>query len=70
MEKILIATSIISAVMLTVLILAQKTNTDAAGGMSSEDNTTRRGMEKNIYILTIIMAIIFAVSIFVRSFLK
>ncbi len=61
------ATSIISAIILSVLILAQKTNTDAAGGMSTEDKTTRRGAEKNIYIMTIITAIIFALSIFVFS---
>lgn len=70
MEKILTAINIISSILLVVLILIQKTNTDAAGGMSTEDKSTRRGAEKNIYNLTIIIAVIFAISLFAHALLK
>ena len=69
MTSLFLITSIISGVLLGVLILIQKTNTDAGGSFSSESsNHTRRGAEKSIHNLTIIIAIIFVVSLFIEAF--
>ena len=54
------------AVILVALILIQKTDSDAGGSFGGgSDSTwhTRRGGEKFIYILTIVIAIIFVLSV-------
>ena len=63
--------SIISGVLLTVLVLIQKTNTDAGGSFSSDSagGHIRRGAEKSLYNLTIIVAVVFAVSLFIEAFI-
>lgn len=57
--------SIISAVLLTILILLQTRGASLGAGMGGggEVNTVRRGSDKTIHQITIIMVIIFAGSI-------
>lgn len=63
-EKILIAIQLISSILLVIFILLQAKGTGLSGVFGGEGNVyrTRRGMEKNLFILTIIVAIIFAVT--------
>ncbi|MDI9354924.1 MAG: preprotein translocase subunit SecG [Cyanobium sp. MAG06] len=71
MTSLFLIISIISGVLLTLLVLIQKTNTDAGGSFSSDSMSgyLRRGAEKSIYNLTILVAIIFAVSLFIEGFI-
>lgn len=57
--------TIVSMVLLTVLILIQTRGASLGAGIGSsgEMNTERRGTDKTIYQLTIILAFIFAASI-------
>jgi preprotein translocase subunit SecG len=59
--------TIISALLMTILILVQVRGAGLGAGLggsgSSEMNTVRRGSDKTIFNLTIIVAIIFALSI-------
>jgi preprotein translocase subunit SecG len=59
--------TIISTIAMTILILVQVRGAGLGAGLggsgSSEMNTTRRGADKTIFNLTIIAAIIFALSI-------
>ncbi len=64
--------SIIS-ILLIVLILLQKTNTDGAGlggGDSLGINNKKRGLEKKIFQFTIFVAIIFIVFNLIALFTK
>ncbi len=54
------------AVVLIILILLQKTDSDAGGAFGGGNEAswhTRRGAEQVIYILTIIISILFVVSV-------
>lgn len=55
----------ITAILAVVLILLQQRGASlgAGFGSSSELYTTRRGLEKSLFITTIVMAVIFAMSI-------
>ncbi len=55
----------ITAILTVVLILLQQRGASlgAGFGSSSELYTTRRGLEKSLFITTIFMAVIFAMSI-------
>ncbi len=58
---------IVLAVMLITAILLQKTGSQIGGAFGGSDNFssafhTRRGFEKQLFILTIIVAILFALS--------
>ena len=55
----------ITAILTIVLILLQQRGASlgAGFGSSSELYTTRRGLEKSLFITTIVMAVIFTVSI-------
>ncbi len=55
----------ITAILTVVLILLQQRGASlgAGFGSSSELYTTRRGLEKSLFITTIVMAVIFAMSI-------
>jgi preprotein translocase subunit SecG len=57
--------SIISALFMTLLILVQTRGASLGAGLGGggEVNTTRRGTEKTIFQLTIITAIVFALSL-------
>lgn len=57
--------SIGSMVVMTILILIQTRGASLGAGLggSSEVNTVRRGSDKTIHQLTIILAVVFAVSI-------
>jgi preprotein translocase subunit SecG len=57
--------TIITMVLMTVLILIQTRGASLGAGIGSsgEMNTERRGTDKTIYQLTIILAFIFAASI-------
>ena len=57
--------SIISMLLMVLLILVQTRGASLGAGIggSAEINTERRGTDKTIYQLTIIMAVIFATSL-------
>ncbi len=57
--------TIISAVLLTVLILLQTRGASLGAGMGGggEVNTVRRGSDKTLHQITIVMVIIFSVSL-------
>lgn len=54
-----------SMILMTILILVQTRGASLGAGLggSGEVNTTRRGTEKTIFQLTIICAIVFALSL-------
>lgn len=57
--------TIATVVLLTILILVQTRGASLGAGIggSAEVNTTRRGTDKTIYQLTIVTALIFALSL-------
>lgn len=57
--------TIASVVFLTILILVQTRGASLGAGLggTAEVNTTRRGTDKTIYQMTIITALIFALSL-------
>lgn len=57
--------TIVTAVFLTLLILVQSRGASLGAGMggSAEVNTVRRGSDKSLHQLTIIVAVVFAGSI-------
>ena len=64
--------SVVSILLIT-LILLQKTNTDGTGALSSDGfigKTQKRGLEKMVFNITILMGIVFAVLNVVAIFVK
>ena len=59
------ATTLISAILSILLILVQQRGATLGSGSasSSELNTTRRGLEKSLFVTTIIFVVIFVASI-------
>jgi len=57
--------TLVSMVLMVILILVQTRGASLGAGLGSagEVNTTRRGTEKTIFQLTIICAIVFALSL-------
>lgn len=57
--------TIVSMVLMVILILVQTRGASLGAGLggAGEVNTTRRGTDKTIFQLTIVLAIVFAVSI-------
>lgn len=57
--------TMISVILLTILILVQTRGASLGAGLggAGEVNTTRRGTDKTIFQLTIVVAVIFAVSL-------
>lgn len=57
--------TIATVVLMTILILVQTRGASLGAGLggTAEVNTTRRGTDKTIYQLTIITAIVFALSL-------
>jgi preprotein translocase subunit SecG len=65
MRDILNWTTLISMIIMTLLILAQTRGASLGAGLGGggEVNTVRRGTDKSVHQLTIIMAIIFSLSL-------
>lgn len=65
--------TVTSAILMSILILVQVRGAGLGAGLggsgSSEMNTVRRGADKTIFNLTIIVAIIFALSILLELIL-
>lgn len=57
--------TIISVILLTILILVQTRGASLGAGLggAGEVNTTRRGTDKTIFQLTIVVSVVFAVSL-------
>jgi len=57
--------TIASCILMTILVLVQTRGASLGAGLggSAEVNTTRRGTDKTIYQLTIILAVIFSLSL-------
>ena len=57
--------TMISVILLTILILVQTRGASLGAGLggAGEVNTTRRGTDKTIFQLTIVVAVIFAISL-------
>jgi protein translocase SecG subunit len=55
------------AILLTILILVQRANTDAGGALGSDGGTAthfeKRGAERTIHRFTIIVAVVFVLSL-------
>ena len=64
--------TITSMVLMVILILVQTRGASLGAGIggAGEVNTTRRGTDKTIFQLTIILAIVFAVSIILSIIVK
>ncbi len=65
MEDILRITTLASAVLVSILILLQARGASLGAGFggSGELHTTRRGVDKTLHQITIILAVVFALSI-------
>ena len=73
MKSLLPYIQVIISVVLIALILLQRTGAQVGGAFGGSDNLssayhTRRVMEKGLFIATIILAILFAVSALVNLF--
>lgn len=64
-DAILQITTIVSGVLLVISILLQQRGASlgAGFGSSGELYTTRRGLDKNLFEATIVMAVVFVISI-------
>lgn len=70
-ESILQAVTVISAILMVLAILLQQRGASLGAGFggSSELFTTRRGLDKNLFEVTIFLAIVFVLSILVSLLL-
>ena len=68
LKKILISVQLISSILLVIFILFQAKGTSLSMIFGGEGNIyrTRRGLERGLFILTVIMGILFAVSAFLN----
>ena len=64
--------TVISMVLMVILILVQTRGASLGAGIggAGEVNTTRRGTDKTIFQLTIILAIVFSISIILSIIVK
>ena len=72
MQSFVLAANVILSVLLIVLVLVQRANTDAGGAFSSDSSTgafRRRGAERTLYRSTVLVSILFAVSLAMHAFL-
>ena len=71
MQSLILAANIVLSVLLIILVLMQRANTDAGGAFSSESVGTfkRRGAESLIYKSTIVVSILFAASLLAHALL-
>lgn len=66
-------TQIILSIILVTTIILQQTGAGVGGAMGGSDDSihyTRRGMEKVLFYVSIVVAILFALSAFVTLWLK
>ncbi len=67
MFQLLSIVHVLLAILLIVLVLIQRTNTDASGAFGADGGSgaalEKRGIEKSLHRLTIIVAIIFVLSL-------
>ena len=68
LSEILPVVTIVSAALMVLLILLQSRGATLGAGFGSSGElfTTRRGLEKNLYETTIVVAVIFVMSILVN----
>ena len=68
LTEILPVITVISAALMTLMILLQSRGATLGAGFGSSGElfTTRRGLEKNLYETTIVIAVIFVLSIVVN----
>lgn len=61
MEKIILISQIVVSVLLIIFILLQQRGTALGAGFggSGDSYSTKRGVQKNLYILTIISGVLF-----------
>ena len=66
-ESILQITTIVSAVLMMVAILLQQRGASLGAGFggSSELYTTRRGFDKNLFEVTVVLSVVFVLSILI-----
>ncbi|HIA91937.1 TPA: preprotein translocase subunit SecG [Candidatus Saccharibacteria bacterium] len=71
MEDILRAVTVISGVLMTVFILVQGRGASLGAGFggSNEIHTERRGVDKTIHQITIVLAVAFSLSILLNLIL-
>jgi len=74
MVNLLSIAQLLLAVLLVALVLLQKTNTDASGAFSSDGGTggvlQKRGAEKVLHQATIVVAVLFVLSVLSHLFIK
>ncbi len=67
MFQLLSIVRVLLAILLTTLVLVQRANTDASGAFGADGGSgaalEKRGVEKTLHRLTIVVAILFVVSI-------
>lgn len=70
--KILVSIQLISSILLVIFILLQSKGTGLSSVFGGEGNIyrTRRGLEKGLFILTVVMAILFAGSAFLNLLIR
>lgn len=69
MQSLITSLNVIFSVLLVILVLIQRTNTDAGGAFGQDGGTfafKRRGGEKTLYNITVFIAVLFALSLAVR----
>ena len=71
-KKLLTSAQLISAVLLVIFVLLQSKGTGLSSVFGGEGNIyrTRRGLEKGLFILTIIVVIIFATASFLNVIIQ
>lgn len=71
-QKLIQLIQVILAILLMVAILLQQRGTTLGGAFGGEGNVyrSRRGLERTLFIFTIVAAILFAVFALVNLFLK
>lgn len=71
-KNILSIITVISAILLVIFVLLQAKGTGLGAAFGGEGNIyrTRRGLEKGLFILTIIVATLFAISAFLNVIIK
>ena len=72
LDEVLPVVTVASAVLMTLMILLQSRGATLGAGFGSSGElfTTRRGLEKNLYETTIVVAVVFVLSIVVNLILS
>lgn len=73
MQSLITSINVILSILLVIMVLIQRTNTEAGGAFGQDSGGSfafrRRGSEKTLYNLTVWIAVLFACSLAVRVFL-